>query len=386
MQGQTLMKHDHALIGAPVHVFDAGWPDSTRPRAGFIDGFAADQGMFSVTVEMAFADQQGGLAPRQYKRRCLVVQDLADRPVGVDLVAVLRGGLVNTAQPVQVTEALTTQPAPSRRTLDKAAGLAVPPAGLPEYSDDDDDDETEAADEDHAPAPEPTPPEKPATKAKKATKKAPAKKSPAKPAPAPKPAPKAQAPRPTIEPRPPGFDGDGPEAPGFGAVGGPRIVSEGATAVGAESDAAPLTPGATIGDATPRSAGESRSPIDQLIGSTTWKIVADLAQSHSVGVARTGQKELSLSLPDEDKPVAKVLWISARPGHSTAAPTGGGFCLKIRDRGGRCSITLAENLRLPAELQRELSRMARAIRAAARAEAGDWGSSAANMQSELAAD
>lgn len=364
------MKHDPALIGAPVHVYNQSWVDPTMPRAGFIDGFSEDAGMFSVTVDTSNADHRRGTALRVYLRRCLVVQSLADRPVGVDVVAVLRPGVVvNTAEPVRPTESLAVVAggkAPSERTPGTTAPV------LPEYTEDPDEDQ-----EDAGPDPEPPPPARqhaakaPAKPAKKAAGKKVSKKAPAKPTKTP--APRARV----IEPLPPGVSpGDqGPEAPGFPGSGVAGIVPE-KPGIGADGDPIAMRPPTQ----------ETRPPIDQLMASPSWKIVEELTQSHRVAATRTGQKELSVFLPEEDRPVAKVLWISAKPNPQGGPPVGGGFCIKIRDRGGRCSITLAEGMRDPAHVQRELSRMARAVRAAGRADPGDWGSSHANMQSELAAE
>lgn len=369
MIGQHLYPHDPAMIGQRVHVYNANWPDFQIPRAGFIDGYAVDRGMFSVTVETSVADHRRGMAPRIYLARCLVAPSLEDRPVGVEVLAVLQS-------PAGLPQPATK---PTLDTLNR--GLSLASQTLPDYSDD------EELTEDPEEPEKPTKPTKP-----KAGKKA-------KPRPQPEPEPSAKPskrgktgqagiPVDQAEPLPPGFRStkDGPEAPSFGVTTGPRVVQQDQNADDDGDDLADImTPGGGVESTDPPRVDpsqESRTPIDQLMANPTGRLLKDLGEQAKLTLARTGTKELSFIREGEEKPIGRLVWISQRPG-AKPGEASHGFAFKIRDRGGRCSITVAEHLRMPAEIQAAILKFAKAILAGVKAKPDDWASSHQNMISAL---
>lgn len=322
---QIVMNHDHEMIGLPVHVYSMEWPEPDRPRAGFVDGYGGDKGLFSVTVEMSLSDQRRGMAPRVYLPNVLVIQRREHRPIGVERYAVLRSAIINQA-------------APSVTTGQMAVVHNLGPAT----------DET---------------PEPPLAKIQRPAVQPTAEVQPIPPALKIGPAETAPA-APKIGPDgvpivlPPGMDDDGPDAPG--SVGGPGHAPE-------------------IPNNSP---AVGKAVIDQLMATPAWQLVAAV---EDLNIHKATDREIILTFKDDDKPVARVFWTPRTKSPAEVQTDPYGFSIKTRDRGGRCSVTLAEHISEPIKVDAAVRRLAGALQAASLATVGDYGSAAANIAAYLAA-
>ncbi len=129
---------------------------------------------------------------------------------------------------------------------------------------------------------------------------------------------------------------------------------------------------------------ESSQDIKQLPAGTPIKKLqispqfAPVAEIDGIFCAETGDNELSITIDDDQKPIARITWKDPPQGRGLVTEPFG-FSVKVRDSGGRCSRTMGLNMPRPEMVGPVLECLAGAIKAALSCELGDYGSTTENM-------
>lgn len=92
----------------------------------------------------------------------------------------------------------------------------------------------------------------------------------------------------------------------------------------------------------------------------------------------TGAKEISIEREGEDRPIAKLLYVSASTGHGDP-----GWTIKTRDQTGRCTVKLGSGMASPAQVAPSLECLHNCVHLAMQADPGDYTSAAGNMQAAI---
>lgn len=127
-----------------------------------------------------------------------------------------------------------------------------------------------------------------------------------------------------------------------------------------------------------RPAGQT--PFEILRRTPPWLPIAGIEGLTITDISAT---ECILTLDGDERPIARLVYIPFKGDPRTINNEPVGFTFKVRDQAGRCSKPVGENLLIEGDLTPALARLAQAILAAKQAPLGDWGSTAANMQSAL---
>jgi len=117
------------------------------------------------------------------------------------------------------------------------------------------------------------------------------------------------------------------------------------------------------------------TPIQKLQKSPAFEPIAAIEGIFST---ETGDNELSITIDDDEKPIARITWKDPPAGRALVTEPFG-FTIKVRDSGGRCSRTMGLNVPRPEKLKPILECVAGAIKSAMEADLGDFGSSTENM-------
>lgn len=124
-----------------------------------------------------------------------------------------------------------------------------------------------------------------------------------------------------------------------------------------------------------RPVGET--PIARFTGSKDFK--KHIGSLAGVVGMPTGTNELTLMIEDDEKPIARVIYIPPKTAPNEPQTEPFGFTIKLRDASGRCSRTLDEHINHPDAMRPALAALANAIKLAMTADLGDFGSTTANM-------
>lgn len=132
-------------------------------------------------------------------------------------------------------------------------------------------------------------------------------------------------------------------------------------------------------DQPSRPVGET--PVQRLVSSDDWqKQIMSIA---GVAPMTISGKEMVLMIEDDDKPIARIVYIPPKAAPNEPQTDPYGFTIKLRDRNGRCTKMLDSNINHPDIMKRTLSTLSKAIRLAMTAERGDFASAASNMDAAV---